>query len=113
MPVLGSPDHFHGVPQSRYALLAVPGRRERAGRAQARDPIQTGLRQVRAIRAPRSVEASYSTICEPTSTVLSLGSWKASIGLAAFRAMTTNSFFRQRVTGGTSSVGLIEIREMK
>ena len=56
--------------------------------------------------------ADHRAICEPTIAVFSLGSWKASIGLVAFRAIPTNSFLRQARIGG-ASVSLIAIRETK
>ena len=45
-------------------------------------------------------------------TVRSLGSLKASIGLAALRAIAMNSLLRQHRIGG-ASVGVIVIRERK
>ena len=60
----------------------------------------------------RESPRDYRAICEPTITVFSLGSWKASTGLVAFLAIPTNSFLRQARIGG-ASVGLIAIRETK
>ena len=85
-----------------------PCRRRRTALARCAQRAGNGRDWLRSREPPRD----HRAICEPTITVFSLGSWKASTGLVAFRAIAMNSFLRQGLIGG-ASVGLIAIRETK